>query len=200
MVFTKRQEDIINIVKKYQPINGDNIAKKLSLTRSALRTDFSILTKSGILKAKTKVGYFYQGIGQKKFVRDIMTSPVNIDENASIQDAISKLYLKNVGNLFITNNKKLIGIVSRKDLLRAAIGNMDVSQIPVSVIMTRMPNLVFCEENDEIIEAVKKIVNHQVDCLPVVRTEINKGVKSFHVVGRISKTHITNLFLEFFDR
>ena len=43
MSLTQRQKTIVEIVKENQPIIGDEIAKRLSLTRSALRTDFSIL-------------------------------------------------------------------------------------------------------------------------------------------------------------
>ena len=60
MSLTQRQKTIVEIVKENQPIIGDEIAKRLSLTRSALRTDFSILTGKGILKSKPKVGYIYQ--------------------------------------------------------------------------------------------------------------------------------------------
>ena len=68
MLLTPRQEEIIRIVMKSQPITGDEIAKELSLTRSALRTDFSVLTSSGILKSKTRVGYVYQGLNQKNIL------------------------------------------------------------------------------------------------------------------------------------
>ncbi len=72
---TERQEKIINIVKYNQPVTGENIAKELGLTRSTLRPDLAILTMSGILDARPKVGYFYTGktafsfISEKKLKR-----------------------------------------------------------------------------------------------------------------------------------
>lgn len=59
-ILTDRQKKIIEIVKKNQPIKGDDIAKELGVTRSALRTDFSILTKENIIEAKVKKGYYYK--------------------------------------------------------------------------------------------------------------------------------------------
>lgn len=200
MLLTPRQEEIVQIVKKYEPITGDEIAKRLSLTRSALRTDFSVLTSKGILKSKTRVGYVYQGLEQKKFIGEIMGEAISVESNMSVHDTILQMFLKDVGTIFITENKSLAGIVSRKDLLKIAIGNTDITKVPISIVMTRMPNIVYCEENEEIIQGVRKIINHQIDCLPVIRI-INTGNKQvYKIVGRVTKTNITKLFLDIFDR
>ncbi|WP_201030809.1 helix-turn-helix domain-containing protein, partial [Streptococcus iniae] len=64
MVFiqlSQRQEMIIAIVKKEEPITGEKIADLLHVTRAALRSDLVVLTMLGLLDAKPKVGYFYQG-------------------------------------------------------------------------------------------------------------------------------------------
>ena len=58
MSLTQRQKTIVEIVKENQPIIGDEIAKRLSLTRSALRTDFSILTGKGILNLNQRLGIY----------------------------------------------------------------------------------------------------------------------------------------------
>lgn len=61
MKLTARQEEIIKIVKKEQPISGDKIAASLGLTKPTLRSDLAVLTMTGILDAKPKVGYFFSG-------------------------------------------------------------------------------------------------------------------------------------------
>lgn len=58
---TSRQERIIQIVKDDGPITGENIAEQLNLTRATLRPDLAILTMSGILDARPRVGYFFSG-------------------------------------------------------------------------------------------------------------------------------------------
>jgi len=58
---TRRQETILEIVKKSGPITGEQIAEKLSLTRATLRPDLAILTMSGLLEARPRVGYYYSG-------------------------------------------------------------------------------------------------------------------------------------------
>ncbi|MDN6344675.1 MAG: helix-turn-helix domain-containing protein, partial [Tetragenococcus koreensis] len=61
MEFSDRQKLIIEIVKAHEPITGDNIAAKLNLTKPTLRNDLSLLTMTGVLDARPKVGYIYSG-------------------------------------------------------------------------------------------------------------------------------------------
>lgn len=197
MTLTDRQKEIIDIVKKYQPITGQEIGERLFLTRSALRTDFSILTKMGILESKPKVGYTYIEKRESEKVKDIMGPPITVDSNLSVYETIISIFAKDVGTIFVTENDLLVGVVSRKDLLKIAIGKSDIDKIPINVIMTRMPNIIYVEENDSVLASVKKLIAHQIDSLPVVRVEMVNGTKLFKIVGRLTKTNITKLFMEF---
>ncbi|NLP45834.1 MAG: DeoR family transcriptional regulator, partial [Epulopiscium sp.] len=44
MNLTKRQQQIIDIVKKQGPITANQIAKQLGYSKSTLRSDFNLLT------------------------------------------------------------------------------------------------------------------------------------------------------------
>jgi dimeric dUTPase (all-alpha-NTP-PPase superfamily) len=48
--------------------------------------------------------------------------------------------------------------------------------------------------------AAKKIIEHQIDCLPVVEPISNHGDGCFKVVGKVSKTNITNQFVEIWSK
>ena len=203
--FTSRQEEIMRLVKEVQPITSEKIAEKLNLTRAALRADLSILTMSGMLDAKPKVGYIFCNRENKisiaenaltTKVKDIMSKAVVVGENTMVYDAVLELFLNDSGTLFIENDGFLVGAASRKDFLKTAIGSSDMHKVPVGIIMTRMPNIVFVEENDTVISAAKKIIDHEVDCLPVVRKEFKDIRESYKVVGKVSKTNITKLFVE----
>lgn len=200
MTLTDRQKEIIDIVKKYQPITGKEIGERLFLTRSALRTDFSILTGMKILESKPKIGYTYIGKNETEKVKDIMGPPITVDTNLSVYETIINIFSKDVGTIFITDNDQLVGVVSRKDLLKIAIGKTDIDKIPINVIMTRMPNIIYVEENDSVLDSVKKLIAHQIDSLPVVRVEEKKGTKILKIVGRLTKTNITKLFMEFLSK
>ncbi|MDU1909804.1 CBS domain-containing protein [Fusobacterium sp.] len=196
MILTERQKEIIDIVKKYQPITGKEIGERLYLTRSALRTDFSILTRMKILESKPKIGYSYIEKKDSEKVKDIMGPSITVDTNLSVYETILNIFSKDVGTIFITEQDSLVGVVSRKDLLKIAIGRTDIEKIPINIIMTRMPNIIYAEENETILESVKKLIKHQIDSLPVVRIEEKGGKKIYHTVGRLTKTNITKLFME----
>lgn len=200
-----RQLKIIDIVKENEPITSESIASILKVTRATLRSDLAILTMTGILDARPKVGYFYSGINEvslvgnkikDKRVKDIMSMPVVIKQDTNIYDSIVTMFLSDVGSIFIIdNNENLCGIVSRKDLLKATIGSADINKMPVGMIMTRTPNVITVNKEDDVISAVKKIIEHEVDSIPVV--EVNEDdINQIKVIGRLSKTNITKLFLE----
>jgi CBS domain-containing protein len=203
-----RQEEIIKLVKENPPITSEKLACKLNVTRAALRSDLAILTMTGILEARPKVGYIcsrkpsnsilYEYIRKMK-VKDIMTKPVVTSEETKVYDAIVYLFLNDVGTLFVENNGCLIGAVSRKDFLKIAMGGTDMQQVPVGVIMTRMPNIVYVEPEDLAYVSAKKIIEHEVDSLPVVE-KVQEGNKELYkIVGKVSKTNITKLFVKLGD-
>ncbi|WP_078696309.1 helix-turn-helix transcriptional regulator [Caloramator quimbayensis] len=206
MKLTKRQEEIIELVKKNQPITSEQIAQILKVTRAALRPDLAILTMTGILEARPKVGYLYSKKGSNNIiydyikeitVADIKTKPVIVTEDTMVYDAILQLFLNDVGTIFVVNNGYLTGAVSRKDFLKIAIGNTDVHKVPIGVIMTRMPNIITVTDEDTAYEAAKKIIEHEVDSLPVIEKIVtDEGKEVFRITGKVSKTNITKLFVK----
>lgn len=197
----KRQEEILQIVKGNGPITGEQIADRLNLTRSTLRPDLAILTMAGFLDARPRVGYFYSGKKPGQDVTDTMNNmkvkdfqsiPVVVREDVSVYDAISQMFLDDVGTLFVVDKKShLTGVLSRKDLLRASLGSQNLTAIPVHIIMTRMPNITYCAKNESLIQAAHRLINQQIDALPVVEEQPD----GFKVVGRLTKTNITRAFL-----
>ncbi len=187
----------MEIVKENGPITGEQIAERLKLTRATLRPDLAILTMAGFLDARPRVGYFYTGKSgvqlltenlNKLVVKDYQSIPVVVNENMSVYDAIVTMFLEDVGTLFVVDQQSLlVGVLSRKDLLRASIGKQELTTLPVNIIMTRMPNITMCSKEDLLIDVAQKLIDKQIDALPVVK-ETDKG---FEVVGRVTKTNLT---------
>lgn len=199
---TKRQEIIIDIVKRQGPITGEQIADSLSLTRATLRPDLSILTMAGFIDARPRVGYFYSGrrnadlFGEtlrKLRVQDFKSVPAVIPETSSIYDAVVLMFMEDVGTLTVVRDGQLLGVVSRKDLLKVAIGGSDIRSIPVNLAMTRVPHVITIDLEDSLYDAAAKMIRHEIDSLPVTRGEQADGLE---VVGRVSKTTITRAFVE----
>ena len=200
MKLTKRQKEIVEIVKKDQPVSGEKISELLDVSRATLRSDLSFLTLVGILKASPKVGYTYAGSDletlfffdtfQKK-VEDVMTSPVLVTHDSFIQDAIITLFMYDSDVLYVIDEKKQwLGILSRKDLLRAGL-NANIDVTPVAVCMTRMPHIKTCHKDLNILEAAALLQDFAIDSLPVVE-EQNEG----HIIGTITKSALLDFIIQ----
>ena len=207
MELTKRQESILEIVKEKGPITGEQIAEQLSINKATLRSDMAVLTLFGLLGARPRVGYFYLGhtlnrIMAEKLhqikVGEIKSIPVVITDQAYVYDAVVKMFIEDVGTLIVVKEKGLLeGVISRKDLLKTTLSSPDIQKLPVSVIMTRMPNIIMAEPEESVWLAAKKLIVHEIDALPVVRPVASaNGKKGFEVIGRITKTSITRLLVE----
>lgn len=181
------------------------------MRRATLRPDLTVLTMAGLLEARPRVGYFYTGktlymlvseeIRQLK-VADAKSVPVVVMEDVSVYDAIVVLFTEDVGTLFIvTEEGYLEGAVSRKDLLKVALGRGDLHKIPIQVVMTRVPNIVTISEEESVYEAASKLVEHEIDALPVVETgSAQNGSEKLKVIGRFTKTTIARIFVEMGER
>ena len=192
MKLSERQKKIVEIVKMHQPLSGEKISDLLDISRATLRPDLSFLTLVGILKATPKIGYTYSGLDLEtlfffdtfqKEVAEIMTSPVLVTHDSYIQDAIITLFMYDADVLYVIDEDKLLlGIMSRKDLLRASL-NSSILTTPVAVCMTRMPHIITCTKDMNILEAAALLQDHAIDSLPVVDEENDRKI-----VGTVTKS------------
>lgn len=200
--FTSRQRLIIELVKENQPITSSKLAERLNVSRAAIRPDLSVLTMSGVLKAKTKMGYFYKSgaafdVFKNIKVKDIKSQHVIVSEDATVYDTIIRLFLEDTGTIYVENNGFLSGVVSRKDFIKIAFGNADVKNMPIGMIMSRMPKIIYTTDEESVLEAAEKIILQEIDSIPVV--EVIKGIdgrQDLKVTGKVSKTTLTKLLYE----
>ena len=191
---SKRQEQIAQIVREEGPVTGSAIAEHLEVTRSALRSDLSVLTMLGVLDARPNVGYYYVGLSKetqtaerlKSFlVSDVLSQAVVVNGDTSLYDTIVTLFTEDVGTILVCDGSYLMGVVSRKDLLRASMGQTDSHTMPISMIMTPVSKVIAVEPTDTLVEAAQKMIDYEVDCLPVVVREDVGNKKRLKVVGRV---------------
>ena len=202
---SKRQEQIAQIVREEGPVTGSAIAEHLEVTRSALRSDLSVLTMLGVLDARPNVGYYYVGLSKetqtaerlKSFlVSDVLSQAVVVNGDTSLYDTIVTIFTEDVGTILVCDDSYLVGVVSRKDLLRASMGQTDSHTMPISMIMTPVSKVITVEPTDTLVEAAQKMIDYEVDCLPVIVREDVENKKRLKVVGRVSKTTVAKVFLE----
>ena len=197
---TQRQNKIIQLLKAESPMTGETLATKLNISLATIRADLRLLTTIGILDARPKVGYAYQGenllqMDSQKFfqttIAAILLPPTEIKLTTSMEEAVTKLFLADVGSLYVLDDDgALVGLISRKDLLRASFTNRDTT-LPASIVMTRMPNVITVSADTSIIAASNLLLKHNVDSLPVVQ---NAG--DTHVIGKITKNRIFKYLIE----
>ncbi|MBR4958595.1 MAG: helix-turn-helix transcriptional regulator [Phascolarctobacterium sp.] len=205
IALSNRQKRIAEIVRLEGPITGEHIAERLNVTRAALRSDLAILIMGGILDARPKVGYYYTGKNTLGMlmeeisnicVKDLQSVPIAIGQDKSAYEAIVTMFLEDVGSVFILDESGLLsGVVSRKDLLKAAINNADLHSLPVVMVMTPLSKIVVVNEDESVASAARKVIDNEIDSLPVVRA-VNVGKRSYEVVGRITKTNFTRLLVD----
>ena len=132
-------------------MTGEMLATQLKISLATIRADLRLLTTVGILDARPKVGYAYQGASVLSVDNDalfntpiakILLPPTEIKLTTSMEEAVTKLFLADVGSLYVLDDDgALVGLISRKDLLRASFTDRDTT-LPASIVMTRMPNVV----------------------------------------------------------
>lgn len=205
MQLSPRQLEIVRLVRQHAPITGEQIAEMLGLSRPTIRSDLALLVMLEHLDAKPKVGYFPgQAAAQEEKgaaeaaqlkVKSVQSLPVIIRESATVHDAVVTLFMENVGSLIVADESSaLVGVISRKDLLKVTLGNPGASTMPVSLVMTRHPNVVVAAPDETVLEAGRKMIHHQVDSLPVVVPHPDDPGK-WEVIGRITKTTMTKLLV-----
>lgn len=201
---SSRQRQIVELAKKHGPITGEELASRLHVTRAALRPDLAILTMSGLLEARPRVGYTYSGkslnfLATERMraikVREVSSVPVVISEDKSVYDAIVSMFLEDVGTLIVVDKSGyLAGVVTRSDLLKNSMGGMALEKIPVGVVMTRLSKVIYASVDENIMQAARKLLSHRISMLPVVRTTAEEG--KLEVTGTISLRTITRLYVE----
>jgi CBS domain-containing protein/biotin operon repressor len=203
-----RQLKILELVKKNTPITGEQIAETFGLSRPTLRSDLSLLVMLGYLNAKPKVGYYLGNSLQSDVlwtaklnemkVHDIMGAPHVISVTATAQDAIISLFTEDASNLIVVNMDGLLaGIVSQKDLLKISLGNSNSSSIPISMVMTRVTNVIVVDPQESVLDAARKLTHHQINCLPVIRKrEQDMNGMDYEVIGQVTIATMTHVLIE----
>lgn len=124
-------------------------------------------------------------------VSDIMTrDPVVIRPNTNLLDCAKVMVKKKLGSLLLVDNKRLVGIISRKDILWALVkkSRQDLSKIRAIDISAR--KIATVKPTSTIKEVLSKMNKFRFQTLPVV----NEG----EFVGLITVRDILNFHPELY--
>jgi len=111
-------------------------------------------------------------------LKDIMTSDIaSLNEMSTVQDAALLMAKHNVGAIPICDNRKVVGIVTDRDIaLRSVANGSDSSQRTLGEIMTK--DIVTGSPSMNVHEAAKIMSDKQIRRIPVVENNNLVGMVS----------------------
>src|SRR5579863_751633 len=110
-------------------------------------------------------------------VRDLMTSPaVAVEAGGTLAHAAARMREAGTGSVVVTRIGKVVGILTERDLLRAAATGADPATEPATLYMTANPDVL---APSELVDAAwASLTHHGYRHLPVVDGDVLVGVVS----------------------
>ncbi len=126
-------------------------------------------------------------------------NPLTVRPDDSIAEALERMRREKVRHFPVLEGGKLMGIVSRQDLLYASPSSVTslnvwevtylVSQVKVREVMTK--RVITVQEDCPVEEAARVLADNKIGCLPVMRGDL--------LVGIITESDLFRIFLELFS-
>jgi CBS domain-containing protein len=113
---------------------------------------------------------------------------VSVPPSKSVADSSKLMKQKNIGSLLITENNKLIGIVTDTDIIQKVVGlNKDPKKVKVSDVMTK--NLISITKNFTLLDAIELIYGRKIKRLPVISMhgELQGIITDVDIMSALSK-------------
>lgn len=163
----------------FQPAGGDRLRDAISGTGDVNSTQLGLMT--------TQIGDM------------ISRAPITMPPTASIQETAGVMSDERVSSILITDQEKLVGIVTDRDLRRRVVAKgLDTSQ-PISSIMTTNPQTL--EAGNYAFDAMLQMARANIHHLPILRNGEVAGMltatdfaernstSAVYLVGSIYKQH-----------
>jgi CBS domain-containing protein len=107
---------------------------------------------------------------------------VSVRPDETVQVAIARMLEENVGSVAVTEDARLVGIFTERDVLRLAGNGPSFSELLVGDVMTR--GLVTLPPDTDLLEAAKIMGERQIRHLPILEGEHLLGVVGIREVLR----------------
>ncbi|MBQ4813625.1 CBS domain-containing protein [Pseudoalteromonas luteoviolacea] len=110
-----------------------------------------------------------KGWSERKISKLMTKSAVVIEPSATIVEAAKVMQVEGVSSVMITENERLKGVVTDRDLRNRVLASELNPEMPVSSIMTPEPKFIF--ENNRVFSALHLMLKHNIHHLPVLNEE-----------------------------
>jgi CBS domain-containing protein len=113
-------------------------------------------------------------------VSDVMTrEPFIIDPKASLLECAKKMVQKKTGSLLLVDKKKLVGLISRHDIMWALIKQTKEELSKIKAIEISPKKLTIIRPSATLDEALKKMKDTKFERLPVIDNNELVGIITF---------------------
>ncbi|MCD6371829.1 MAG: CBS domain-containing protein [Candidatus Aenigmarchaeota archaeon] len=120
---------VLGIFKKWK-ISGAPVFDGTKLVGEISKTDILKLVKKVTMDELTERDIREL---ERKRVKDVMKKPIGINEMAKIEKAIKVMRERNISRLFVFRKEKLVGIITRTDLMKGLIKGMSKEKIHTQI-------------------------------------------------------------------
>jgi len=110
--------------------------------------------------------------------RDLMRDPVTITPDTKIAEALTLVLNQGIGSLVVVDESRVVGIVTKRDLLWAVKAGYDLANTSVEAIMTR--NVITVTPDTDILAVVNTMLSNNISHIPVVEDGKLVGIISDH--------------------
>jgi CBS domain-containing protein len=113
---------------------------------------------------------FNSGVPEMKVKKAMHKGVIWAAPDASLSELARKMRENDIGAIPVGENDRLIGMVTDRDIVcRGLAGGRDVSTLTARDVMT--PGIVYCEDDDDIEDALELMEKKQIRRLPVINDE-----------------------------
>jgi CBS domain-containing protein len=89
------------------------------------------------------------------------------------------------GSVLVFDAQKLVGVITLRDIVRAALAEPDITQVPVKKYMTTQPWVV--SPGWRVTDIAARMINHNIEHVPVVQDgEVIGILSSFDLVAYLA--------------
>jgi arabinose-5-phosphate isomerase len=152
-----------------QLVMGDALALCLMKCRGFSNADFAKFHPGGALGKQLylRVNDLYKN-----------NEKPEVGPDDSLAQVIIEMTRKRLGAAIVTDNGKLVGIITDGDLRRMLLKHADIEHVKAKEIMTPNPRTI--DENDLVADALHKMRQHSITQLPVLKDGNYVGVIHLH--------------------
>ena len=152
-----------------QLVMGDALALCLMKCRGFSNADFAKFHPGGALGKQLylRVNDLYKN-----------NEKPEVGPDDSLAQVIIEMTRKRLGAAIVTDNGKLVGIITDGDLRRMLLKHADIEHVKAKEIMTPDPRTI--DENDLVADALHKMRQHSITQLPVLKDGNYVGVIHLH--------------------